>query len=97
MKIFRRFLLIFVALIVIVIFYNQIVVIQFGTNLITYLKYSSPITKEERAYLKNGWWAGAPTRSAASAAPSPSGAQKPGAGDSSRPWAAAACSSALKA
>ena len=52
MKIFRRFLLIFVALIVIVIFYNQIVVIQFGTNLITYLKYSSPITKEERAYLK---------------------------------------------
>lgn len=52
-KFFKRFIIVLTALTLILFFYNQIVKIKFGTNLITYLKYSSQITKEEKTYLEN--------------------------------------------
>lgn len=52
-KFFKRFIIVLTALALILFFYNQIVKIKFGTNLITYLKYSSQITKEEKTYLEN--------------------------------------------
>lgn len=52
-KVFRKFILVLIGLAVILFLYNQIVEIKFGTNLITYLKYSQKITKEERNYLKD--------------------------------------------
>lgn len=52
-KFFKRFIIVLTVLALILFFYNQIVKIKFGTNLITYLKYSSQITKEEKNYLEN--------------------------------------------
>lgn len=52
-KFFKRFIIVLTVLALILFFYNQIVKIKFGTNLITYLKYSSQITKEEKTYLEN--------------------------------------------
>lgn len=52
-KFIRKFIVVFIGLILILFIYNQVVKIRFGTNLITYLKYSSKVTKEERYYLSN--------------------------------------------
>lgn len=52
-KFIRKFIVVFIGLILILFIYNQVVKIRFGTNLITYLKYSSKVTKEERDYLSN--------------------------------------------
>lgn len=52
-KFLRKFIVVFIGLFLILFIYNQVVKIRFGTNLITYLKYSSQVTKEERDYLSN--------------------------------------------
>lgn len=47
----KHFILI-IMIMVCIILCNQVVFMRYGTTLPVYLKYSSPITKKEREYLK---------------------------------------------
>lgn len=52
MKIIKKHIILVIMIIVCIILCNQIVLIRYGTTLPKYLKYSLPINKEEREYLK---------------------------------------------
>ena len=52
MKMIKKHFILFIMVAVCIILLNQVILMKYGINLITYLKYSSPITKKEKEYLK---------------------------------------------
>ena len=52
MKMIKKHLILFIMVVVCIILLNQVILMKYGITLITYLKYSSPITKKEKEYLK---------------------------------------------
>lgn len=53
MRVFRKIFAVILGIIILYIIFNQLVLMKYGTDLITYFRYSSEITKEEKEYLKS--------------------------------------------
>lgn len=52
MKIFKKHFIFFIMITICTILLNQVILMKYGITLITYLKYSFPITQKEKEYLR---------------------------------------------